>query len=841
MLYYNQSTNSVFKDLKSDPGGLAKSEASERLAVHGLNEIKVQGESFWRKLIEPFANVFMLVLFLAAVISLFHGDTLDASIILLIIAVSAIIYYIQKFSTERILRSLQKHVKQEVDVIRDGKHTTVDTSLLVPGDVISLREGDKVPADARLISGSNVRTDESLLTGESLPIAKSPEAISGEKEVYEQANMLFQGSFLVSGEVSAIVTTTGNETEFGKIAALSKTAKASSPVQKKIDKLISQIVAVVAALAVVGFTLAMYRGTELAESLKFVMALAVSAVPESLPVAISVILVLGMRRMAARKALVRNMRAIETIGVITTIATDKTGTLTKNKLTVQEVWQLPGSKENLVSCLDQSINKGQEKAHDPLDTAMLAYVKHEDQKAPKGSLEVSLPFDQSVSMSGNLWNRGSNKYELALKGAPESIISHSDLTEEEKEQAEQALHGLTAQGYRVIALARSPISKRIDKFENLPARLRFEFVGLVAVADVLRPEAKRAIATALNAGVTVRMITGDHQETAYNIAKQLGMVENRSQVFDSRRMHTMSDQDLRDTIDNIRVFSRVVPESKYRILTLLKEKEITAMTGDGVNDVPALANANVGVAMGAGSEIAKDAGDIILLDNNFKSIVEAMREGRIILGNMRRMLFYLLSTNAGEALTMLGALVIGLPLPLLPVQLLWINLVTDTSMVIPLGLEPGEKDTMKRKPSKPSSPILSKLMVSRMILMALLMATLALSFYIFYSSQHDHEYARTIVFSALVVMQWANAFNARSDFQSVLGRIKTWSGAFYTGLLISVTLQGLVIVGPLGDLLHMTEVATQDLITTGIISLILPIVAVEIHKALSRRFWQKHY
>lgn len=838
MVYYNKSIAHSLKELNTNEHGLSATDALERLRIYGPNVIKVKGDPFWKKLIEPFMSIFMLVLFIAALVSMLHGDTLDAVIILVIIAVTATIYYIQRFSTERILRSLQKHTLQKVDVWRDGKITSIDTSQLVPGDIISLNEGDKVPADGRLVSSQNVRIDEALLTGESLPITKAVDELVGDKEVYEQTNMVFQGSFLIAGTASVAVTATGNETEFGRLAALSKDDVIKSPVQEKIDKLLSRIIATVGGLAIVAFTLAILRGTELSEAIRFVMALSVSAVPESLPVAISVVLVLGMRRMAAKKALIRNMRAIETIGVITTIATDKTGTLTENKLTVQEVWQPSNVKTHLATVAHYSANRGEHVSHDPLDHAMIEFAEAEKAVTPRGTPLSSLPFDQAVSMSGNIWHHG-NQYHLNVKGAPEQILSRSQLTKAEHATAEEALTRLTSQGYRVIALATILLDAPIEQFVELHPKLKLEFVGFIAIADTLRPEAKRAVSAALRAGVTVRMITGDHFETAYHIGKNLGMVQKREQVFDSRKMHSMSDEELSEIVDNIRVFSRVIPEDKYRILALLKQKNITAMTGDGVNDVPALVNAHVGIAMGSGSQIAKDAGDIILLDNNFKSIVDAMREGRAIFSNIRRMLVYLLATNTGEALTMVGALVIGMPIPLLPVQILWINLVTDTSMVIPLGLEPGEKQSMKQKPRRPDAPMLGWYMISRMILVALSMAAVALTFYGVFSAMYGHEYARTIAFCALVVMQWANAFNVRSDEVSLFKRIRVWSKPFYIGLFIAITLQALAIFGPLQGLLHIHPVAVGDLFVTGVVAFIIPIILVEIHKFIGRRMRAK--
>lgn len=838
MLYYTKTAHQTLKELQTTENGLAASDAEERLRLHGRNEIRVAGEPLWRKLIEPFANVFMLVLFIAALISLVHNEMLDAVIIAVIMAISAAIYYVQRFSTERILRSLKKHDPITVETLRDGKTVELDSVLLAPGDIILLREGEKIPADARMIQASGLRVDESQLTGESVPVNKDTEELTGEKEVYEQSNMLFQGSFVIAGEGKAVVVATGNETEFGQLAALTSNTDAISPVQQKIDKLLSQIIAVVGAIALIALGLSLMRGMDFTESLRFVIALSVSAVPESLPVAISVVLVLGMRRMAAKKALVRTMRSIETIGVITTIATDKTGTLTKNQLTVQAVWQ-PFKNREFVDILSKTVNRAEQKMHDPLDTAMAHYAERHHATAPSQPPMLSLPFDQTTAMSGNLWHHGT-AYQLFVKGAPEHVLSRCDLTENEHERATAELHSLTGQGFRVIALAHTTLKVPVSGFGDLPKHHKFTFDGFVAVADILRPEAKKAIQTALRAGVTVRMITGDHFETAYHIGKQLGMVESREQVFDSRRMNVMSDEELEDVIENIRVFSRVIPEHKYRILSLLKKRNITAMTGDGVNDVPALANAHVGVAMGSGAHIAKDAGDIILMDDNFKSIVDAMHEGRTIFANIRRMLVYLLATNAGEVITMLGSLAIGLPVPLLPVQILWVNLVTDSALVIPLGLEPGEKSNMTKRPNKPDAPVLGKFLISRMALMAIGMAVVTLSIYAYYYAYYGHDYAQTVAFSALVVMQWANAMNARSDDESLFARLKVINKKFIAGITVAVILQLLALFGPLGTMLHLAHVAIGDLVVAATIAFAIPIALVEVHKYIGRRFFGRY-
>ena len=830
MHFYQSSSDEALRRLSSSDGGLSAAEVQRRQKRYGLNIIKVQSEPLWRIILEPFLDIFMLVLLIAAIISLWHGEAIDAIIILVIAAISAVIFYIQRFSTDRVLRSLSRHDAQKVDVHRVNRTTRIDASQLVPGDVVSLAEGEKVPADIRLLRSANLRVDEAQLTGESLPISKQTDALTGTKEMYEQTNMLFQGSFVVSGTGTGVVVATGNQTEFGNLAMLSKRESTQSPVQRKIDTLITKVIAAVSAIALVAFGLSLLRGMDVLESLRFVMALAVSAVPESLPIAISVVLVLGMRRMAAKKALVHQMRAIETIGVITTIATDKTGTLTKNKLTVQQTWTPDETTENIDHIIGLVVNRAHAKSHDPLDIALNEYARKQS-ASPRHVPVRDLPFSQAHAMSATVWHHG-RQFRVYVKGAPEAILAACRVSARTKKRAQQMLDEMTARGYRVIGLATGELDEAIDSFDQLG---KLSFAGFVAVADVLRPEAPRAIRAALKAGVSVRMITGDHFETAYQIGRELDMVESRDEVFDCRDMAKLSDDQLDAIVTKTKVFSRVIPEQKYHLLTILKKHHITAMTGDGVNDVPALTNAHIGVAMGSGSHIAKDAGDIILLNDNFKTIIDAMREGRTIIANIRRMLFYLLSTNTGELITMLGALLIGIKTPLEPVQILWVNLVTDTSMVIPLGLEPGEKQAMNRPPERPDAPILSHQMIWRMVIVAGTMSAIALAVYIFFEQRQGHAYAQTMAFIALVVSQWANAFNARSDDESLLKRLKVMNKSFYAGMSLSIVLQILVFFGPLGEILHIAHVALSDMIVISLISFIIPIVISEWHKYVARK------
>lgn len=838
MSFYTKSIEQALLELESSQEGLSKSVYAERLAQYGKNQIYIKGEPLWQKIIEPFRNIFMAVLFAAVIISILHDAYVDAWIISAIMAVNSLIYYVQRFSTERILRSLQKRDKFLVDVIRDGESLRINAEDLVPGDIIILDEGEKIPADARLITVNSFRVDESQLTGESLPIQKNTDSIAEGKEVYEQSNMVFQGSFVVGGHAVAVITATGNNTEFGRLAALSVATPEHSPVQIKIDRLITQIIRVISAVALIAFGLSLYRGVDVADSIRYVLALSVSAVPESLAVAITVVLVLGMRRMAAKKALVRAMRAIETVGTVTTIATDKTGTLTENKLTVQRTWHLPDKPNHIITALERAVNHTETKVHDPLDSALMSYVSANKKNAHKIHIIQQFPFSLEASMSGNVVDEN-GKQTLWLKGAPEKIIEKSSLTHAEKKEAEAKMQELAGEGYRVIALAHTSDYTRIETLEELPKSEQLQFDGFSAVADILRTEAKQAIKVATNAGITVRMITGDHFETAFHIGKELGMIENRSQVFDSRKMHKMSDEELEKVIDDVRVFARVIPEHKHRILILLKKKNITAMTGDGVNDVPALTGAHVGVAMGSGASIAKDAGDIILLDDNFRSIVNAIHEGRTIYSNIKRMVAYLISTNAGEVFVALSALIAGIPVPLAPVQILWVNLATDTCMVIPLGLEPGEKRNMNKPPQAPNAPLFSKFMISRILLVSTTMAILTMWLYVTSIERHGLEYARTMAFHALVVMQWASAFNYRSDYESLFLRIRRFSPAFYLGLTIAVSMQIAAMLGVFTKLLHLTPISIQDILYTTFLAFIIPIFVVELHKLAGRKLLGK--
>lgn len=834
MNYYQKRVEDALSEFDSSINGISDYEAEQRLKRYGENTVTPKTKPLWRIILQPFLSVFMAILVFAAAISFFQGAVIDGVIVLIVLAISAVMDYIQEYSTSRILRSLRNQKVQHVTVQRSGKLHSVLSTHIVPGDIVVLEEGDKVPADIRVVTAENLRVNESQLTGESLPITKKTAALKGKKEVYEQNNQLFQGSYIVGGRGTGLVVSTGDNTEFGRMAALTSEGFDKSPVEKKIDNIVSWVVIAVLAITLLIFGLQLLRGTPVAEALRFTIAIAVSAVPEGLPVAISVILAYGMRLLAKKRGLVRNSSAMESIGVITTIATDKTGTLTQNKLSVQEYWPANDNLEKLKRIAAQSaLHATIGKTRDPLDEALDRALP-----ATKGKAIKEYPFEHDSALSAAAHHNGA-AYTISIKGSPEAVMHIAKLTESEQEKAIRTLHHMTGLGFRVIGFASADVNTLPDSLSQLKNVKAVKFHGFIAIADTLRREARPAIARAQAAGISVRMITGDHFETAFHIGKELGLVKSKDQVFDTSLMSKMSDKKLEEIIGHTYVFSRVTPDRKHRILNILKKHDVTAMTGDGVNDTPALTNAHVGIAMGSGSDIAKDAGDIILLNDNFKTIVDAISIGRTIYSNVRRMVTYLLATNVGEVLVSLGSLLSGMPLPLVPIQILWINLVTDTITVIPLGMEPEHGNIMTSKPTNPKSPLLSKFVIGQIITVAIAVA--GVTYLCFWASltTHSLDYAQTIAFHTLAVSQWGIVFALRATLTPIWKLFKTKNVLMYIGLALSLVLQYVALYSPISQYLHIVPLRVEDLTICIVAALTIPVIVLETYKYLGRYYQAK--
>ncbi|MBR3232983.1 cation-transporting P-type ATPase [Candidatus Saccharibacteria bacterium] len=840
MLYYNHSVKDSLIDQRTDAEtGLTTKEVKKRRAKYGENTLDIKTTPLWQKLLEPFADLFMIILVIALVLSIIQQSWTEVAVIALDIILDVAVFYIQRFSTERVLNSLKEKTVQKITAIRNGTEVELDSSELVPGDVVVLHEGDRIPADGRIISESGLLTNESMLTGESEAIAKDAKAISGKKKVYEQRNMVFAGSFVITGASKFVVTATGNDTEYGKIASLASGATSTSPIQEKINKLVVKIAAVILALAAIVLIVQLVDGIPFYNAIEFTLAMIVSAVPEDLPIVTAIILAIGAVRLAKKKALIKELRAIQSIGIVTTIASDKTGTLTENKLAIKDAWSpedkktLKNNEDFLKTIAGTAIPT--DSATDPLDLAIWQYVKNEAPYLADLKPLKTYAFDQDLKTSGNLFEDKRGKLSLVIKGAPETIFAKcTKMTKKDRDAAETRLEKFSNQGYKVIALASTKIDREINELNKLTKNDIFKFEGLIAIADTVREGVVEAVEAAATAGVKVKMVTGDHAQTAFAIGRELGLCTDFAEVLDCSKLGDLPDSDLEDRVKNASIFARVTPEDKFRILNAIKKTEVVAMTGDGVNDVPALTNAHVGIAMGNSPSIVQDAGDIVLLDNNFANIVSAMKEGRVILANIRRMLIYLLATNAGEVLATLGALFISGSQLLLPIQILWINMVTDSLMVIPIGLEPPEHAFMSQKPEPKDAPILSRVLVHRMIISSVSMAAVALGTYYLALNHVSHDEANTLAFTAMVVIQWSNAFCVRGTYESVFKRLKVKNTLFILALILAVTLQALVLFGPLSIFAKTVPVSPLALAMVALVAFAVPIIVTELHKKLSK-------
>lgn len=831
MSYYNSQIEAVIRDLQGSADGVSPAEAKKRLQQYGHNRIKLKRQrSIISEILEPFKSAFVLILLIAAGISLLLDKRLDAAVIAALVIINSFIYYVQRITASRALKSLRQKDSHVVEVVRGRKHQRILADLLVPGDIVILSEGAKIPADGRIIETTDLTVNESVLTGESLPVVKTMDSLEGGHPIYEQANMVFQGTFVVSGIARFIVTATGNTTEMAKIAKLSEDNQSLSPMQKKIDSMTSRIVIASIGGAVLAFSLGVYRGIDPTEMLRFALSLTVAAVPEGLPIALTIILIFGVRRMAKKNALVRNLHAVETLGQTTLVATDKTGTITKNQLTIAHRWH-PGEKTGELdeaAWLSLAIH-----GHHGVDPLEQVIHNQLDQDMPTGWKRIKIiPFNQKLRASGAIWKDGS-KYLTYIKGAPEAVVGHSSLNADQKKSVIYEISRLSRDGHRLIGFA-SHVSKSPD-FNELPNNLKFE--GIIAFSDQLRPEIPQAIKATHEAGINVIMLTGDHIETARNFGRQAGIIDSESKSAEGKLVEKLSLTQIRHLLSGVKVFGRVLPEHKYKILQAVERSEITAMTGDGVNDVPALVKADVGLAMGNGTDAAKEASDVVLLDNNYATIVEAIKEGRTILANVRKMIFFLFSTTVGEILIMVGALLAGMPLPLTAIQILWINLVTDGITVIPLGLEPSEQTHMKRGPEKLKAGLVNRKTAYRIGLTATVMLALTLGVFWVYLPL-GLAAAQTMAFATLAAVQWANVLNARSDHASFLEGVRRPNFWLWGTIVFSMLIQALVYWGPLGQILGTVPLGAREVVVLCIVALVMLVFGDIFKRILLRKYGQ---
>jgi len=802
--YYLNSVTETIQSLEThQQDGLGIDQARARLLKYGKNIIRVKERWHFLKLaIEPFASWFVVILVISALLSLYLGKIIESAVILIILVINAVIFYIQNFTASRLTKSLLKQNEETCLLKRSGKVVKVPVSEVVPGDIILLKEGSKVPADARIIEQNFLLTDESALTGESEKQQKTSEALKAKTEIYDQNNMVFKGTLISSGDAEAVAILTGMNTEFGKIASLAKNKSAKSELQKKIDKLTKRLIIAVLLVAIFTLSLKLFRGDNLIESIRYVLSLTVSAIPEGLPIAVVIVMVFGVKTMARQNALVRNLSSLETLGQVTLIATDKTGTITKNEFEISGFWS-PSERTNLGAVAYKSTIV-QEGKGDELDKILQNEFSGDISK--DSHFVRHLPFNQNLRMSGAVWknNKLATTY---IKGSVESILATTNLSDQKKKIILKRADGFSSKGMRVIAFAAKNIS--LNKLDTNQLN-GFSFAGIIALGDQIRLGVTNSVKAAHNAGIDIILLTGDHHETAGFFGRLSG-ISKSPKAFAGEVLEKLSLQKIRTLIKTQKAFGRVLPEHKYKILESVENYEITAMTGDGINDVPALRKANVGMAVGSGTDAAKEIADIIIMDNDFSTIVEAIRQGRAALVNIKKMITYVLATNLGEIFTIVGALIIGLPLPITALQILWINVVTDSFTMIPLGLEKPEKDLLTSKPQKANAPLIQKKRLFRMLLMAISMSTLTLVAYIIVLP-YGEGIAKAVAFASLVVVQWANALNARSDNLSVFRTILKPNWALYFGITMGLLLQILIMATPLSLYLNTQTIGIYQLL-----------------------------
>jgi Ca2+-transporting ATPase len=822
--WHNLSVQEAIAKLDSNANGLSSDVAARRINEFGYNELEEEGKiSPWLLLLEQFKNILIIILLIAVVISAWLGEVVDAIVIFIIILFAAGLGFIQEYRAERAIQALKKMAAPFASVIRGGEEKEIPSRELVPGDVIIIRTGDRIPADARIIEDVNLRTDEAALTGESVAVDKAVEPIKGEADLGDRLNMIYTGTAAVYGRCKAVVVGTGLNTEFGTIAGLLRgVTHDKTPLQINLDKMGKWIAIAALVLCFVLAVMGILRGHPPLEMLIWGVSLAVAAVPEALPAVVTISLALGVNRMVKRHALIRKLPAVETLGSTTVICSDKTGTLTQDQMTLRKIWvdgkiiDISGSgydpegsfsiKEDVIDhARDQYLLKYLKAARMCTDTKLLNNAGRWTIKGDptEGALIVAgvkagLKIEEATGSNtriGEIPFTSESKRMIAVYREPDGIMAYSNgaaevilgacdyvyrdgqvipLDETGKASIAAVIHEMATSALRVLGTAYKKLPEEFNLDHS--AGTEMVFLGLGGMIDPPRPEVKDAIETCNKAGIKTVMITGDHKLTAVAIARELGILKG-GKALSGNDLNAMSQKELEDLVESIDVYARVSPEHKLRVVEALASKGyVVAMTGDGINDAPALKKADIGIAMGIkGTDVTKEAADMILTDDNFTSIVAAVEEGRAIFGNIKKYLVYLLSSNIGEILLMVVAVLFG-PLigiqsgilPLIAIQILYVNLATDGLMALALSVDPHSKDIMSEKPHPHGQSIFNRPVVSFMVMAGLWTCIVPLIAFIWaLNAGKSVVEAQCICFVTLIIIQFFNAYNCRSLVKSL--------------------------------------------------------------------------
>ncbi|KIL73508.1 cation-translocating P-type ATPase [Pseudobacillus badius] len=846
--------------------GLTTEEARRRKEQYGSNEL-TEGKlpSAWVVFIRQFKDFMVLVLIAATAISALMGEYIDSVAIFAIIIINGVLGFFQERKAEKSLQALKELSAPQSLALRDGEWKKINSADLVAGDILKFSAGDRIGADVRLLEAANLEIEESAMTGESVPVEKHASPLKGENPALaDMKNMGFMGTLATRGSGIGVVTATGMKTAMGNIASMLQAAQRSeTPLQRRLEQLGKILIAAALLLTVLVVAIGIIQGHELYTMLLTGVSLAVAAIPEGLPAIVTVALSLGVQRMIKQKAIVRQLAAVETLGCTTVICSDKTGTMTQNQMTVTDAWSegrhwsisgkgyepkgkffeetkevSPAAEKSLYQLLtfgllcNHAELKEKEKEFviqgDPTEGALLTAAfkagLSRDQLAKTFTVEQEFPFDSKRKMMTVIVRDAQGQRFSVTKGAPDVLMGRSDyvLWEEKRQlfsklyrqKTEEMLQKLAGRALRVIAVAYKPL-KAADTFRDAEqVESGMTFIGMQGMIDPPRPEVKQAIAECRQAGIRTIMITGDHKETAAAIAGDLGLASKHSDILDGKALSGMTDKEMEDAAEKTSVYARVSPEDKLKIVKALQKKgHIVAMTGDGVNDAPAIKTADIGIAMGiTGTDVAKEASSLVLANDHFATIKAAVEEGRNIYENIRKFIRYLLASNVGEILVMLFAMILGLPLPLVPIQILWVNLVTDGLPALALGLDKAEEDVMKRPPRHPKEGVFARGLAWKIISRGFLIGAATLIAFIIAYQQHADNlmYAQTVAFATLVTAQLIHVFDCRSE-KSVLARNPFGNMYLIAAVISSFLLMVAVIYIPqLQTIFHTTPLAPRE-------------------------------
>ncbi len=870
-LYYACSIEKTLNSLDTDLNGLSDSEASKRLSEHGSNKLQEgKKRTLFGMLLEQFKNVMVIILIIAAVISGFLDELTDTFIIMAIVIINAVLGVVQESKAEKALEALKQLSAPNAKIKRNGMVSIIKAEEIVPGDIVILEAGDYVPADMRLLESANLKIEESSLTGESEPVMKTTGTIEKTGLVIgDRTNMAYSGSIVTYGRGTGIVTGTGMNTEVGKIAKfISSNEKEATPLQKKLKELGKYLSIAVVIIAAVIFATGVLQGREYLDMFLVAVSLAVAAIPEGMPAIVTIVLAIGVQKMSKRNAIIRKLPAVETLGSTQVICSDKTGTLTQNKMTVMELFcsgknisseKASASDENMKAiinimtlCNDTKLsisNNSIDTIGDPTETALVefAYGKGINKNILEEEISriAEIPFDSDRKMMSTI-NRYNRKNRVFTKGAPDILLDRcssilidgkqSALDNTNRELVNTAYGKMADKALRVLAVAYRDMEEIPKKLDSQNIENKLVFAGLIGMIDPPRPEVKDAVQTCRSAGIIPVMITGDHRDTAAAIAKKLNMIDDERQVLTGAELDKISDEDFVEGVRKYSVYARVSPEHKVRIVKAWRKLgKVVAMTGDGVNDAPALKSSDIGVGMGiTGTDVSKGVSDMVLSDDNFATIVVAVKEGRKIYNNIRKAIQFLLSANMGEVMTLFLATMLNWTV-LFPIHILWINLVTDAFPALALGVDKAESDIMKQKPRRANSSIFSDGVGVNILYQGLIESAITLATYFIGLKAYGEGVAITMAFVTLGLIQLAHSFNVRSNTKSIF-KIGLFSNRYLiSAVLISAFLQVIVVILPgLNDIFKVEALNLKQWVIVMISSLII-IPAVEFVKLVKNK------